>query len=359
MPYEIDPDITRAYTLPGAFYTDGAAWARLRESVFARSWQLAGDLDRAPAPGSAWPFAFLPGCVDEPLVLARTADGAAQVLSNVCTHRANLVCVEAGRTEGLRCRYHGRRFALDGRFLSMPEFDGARDFPTAADDLPRVAHGALGPLLFVAIDGAPLMPLDELLAPVRARLSGLPLERLQFDPSTSRDYDVPAHWALYVDNFLEGFHIPFVHPSLNGVIDFGAYVTELSPWGTLQLGVARDGEPAFDEVDPVGGSRRVAAYYFWLFPNTMLNVYPWGISVNVVQPRGLDSTRVCFRSYVWDASRRETGAGAGLDQVEHEDEAVVTSVQAGVRARLYRRGRYSPSRETGVHHFHRLLVRHL
>jgi choline monooxygenase len=140
------------------------------------------------------------------------------------------------------------------------------------------------------------------------------------------------------------------------VIDFGAYTTELSPWGSLQLGVAKDGEPAFEARD---AGRRIAAYYFWLFPNTMLNVYPWGISVNVVQPHGLASTRVCFRSYVWDPALRGAGAGTGLDQVELEDEAVVTSVQTGVRARLYSRGRYSPSRESGVHHFHRMLTRYL
>src|SRR4051794_35980822 len=106
MQYEIDADITRAATMPGAFYVDAAAYERLRERVFARSWQLVGDLHRAPEPQTTWPFAFLPGCVEEPLVLTRTAGGASHVLSNVCTHRANLVCVEAGRAEGLRCRYH-------------------------------------------------------------------------------------------------------------------------------------------------------------------------------------------------------------------------------------------------------------
>jgi choline monooxygenase len=87
----------------------------------------------------------------------------------------------------------------------------------------------------------------------------------------------------------------------------------------------------------------------------MLNFYPWGLSVNLVQPRGIDRTRVAFRSFVWDASKLEAGAGSGLDRVEAEDEAIVQAVQRGVRSRFYRRGRYSPTRERGVHHFHRLL----
>jgi choline monooxygenase len=45
--------------------------------------------------------------------------------------------------------------------------------------------------------------------------------------------------------------------------------------------------------------------------------------------------------------------------VEQEDEAVVEAVQRGVRARLYRGGRYSPAHERAVHHFHRLVGRFL
>jgi choline monooxygenase len=88
----------------------------------------------------------------------------------------------------------------------------------------------------------------------------------------------------------------------------------------------------------------------------MFNVYPWGISVNAVTPLAVDRTRVTFLSFVWDAAKREKGAGAGLDRVEREDEAIVESVQRGVQSRLYDRGRYSPTREAGVHHFHRLLA---
>jgi len=88
----------------------------------------------------------------------------------------------------------------------------------------------------------------------------------------------------------------------------------------------------------------------------MLNFYPWGLSLNLVQPLGIARTRISFRAYVWDAGKLDGGAGSGLDQVEMEDEAAVEAVQRGVRSRWYRSGRYSPSREQGVHHFHRLLA---
>jgi choline monooxygenase len=101
---------------------------------------------------------------------------------------------------------------------------------------------------------------------------------------------------------------------------------------------------------------RVGAYYWWLFPNTMLNLYPWGVSLNVVRPLGVDRTKVSFLSFVWDPAKLDRGAGAGLDRVEREDEVIVESVQRGTRSRLYERGRYSPARESGVHRFHTLLV---
>ena len=169
-----------------------------------------------------------------------------------------------------------------------------------------------------------------------------------------------ANWALYIDNYLEGFHIPYVHSTLATTLDYGEYTVELQRFSVLQLGIAKPGEPAFAR--PRGHpdhERAVAAYYFWLFPTTMFNVYPWGVSVNVVTPLAVDRTRVSFLPFVWDASKRGAGAGAGLDRVEREDEAIVESVQRGLRSRLYDRGRYSPARETGVHHFHRLLAEFL
>ena len=102
--------------------------------------------------------------------------------------------------------------------------------------------------------------------------------------------------------------------------------------------------------------QRVAAYYWWLFPNLMLNLYPWGLSLNLVQPLAPDLTRVSFRAYVARPELLGRGAGGALDQVEQEDEAAVKAVQRGLRSRLYESGRYSPQHERGVHQFHRLLA---
>lgn len=351
----IDPDIRRAHTLPAWIYSDPAVFALVRERVFARSWQFVCEASRVKVPGQVHPFMLLEGCLDEPLVLTRDRDDRVHCLSNVCTHRGTLVCEGDSVESFLRCRYHGRRFALDGRFQSMPEFDQAEGFPSAADDLPRVAFGSWREFVFASL--APTAPLEGLVTALEARCGSLPMAQAQFRPDRSRDYLVHANWALYCDNYLEGFHIPYVHAGLAQTLDYGAYRTELFERSNLQLGVAASGEDAFDL--PAGHpdhGTRVAAFYWWLWPNTMINVYPWGISVNVVRPLAIDRTKVSFLAYVWDEARMGSGAGAALDRVEREDEVIVESVQKGTRARSYERGRYSPTREQGVHHFHRLLV---
>jgi len=355
MIYSIDADIAAAATLPGTFYRDRDAYDAARERVFARSWQWLGDLADVAACGALSPREVLPGLLDEPLLLARDEGGALRCLSNVCTHRANVLVTAACRAKDIRCGYHSRRFDLAGRMTFMPEFAGARDFPSPADDLPRIPFAAWGGFGFAAV--APTLPFEEAAGALLARLPVLPGEAWRHDPSRDRDFAVDAHWALYVENYLEGFHVPFVHPGLAAAIDCAGYTDELFPGGTLQIAAARDGVPAFGR--PGDDESPIAAYYAWLFPNLMLNLYPWGLSVNVVLPQGLDRTRVLFRSYLHDAALLDRGAGGALDAVEHEDETIVRAVQRGVRSRFYARGRYSPSRERGVHHFHRLLCARL
>ena len=353
--FDIDPDIRVARTLPARIYSDPEIFQLQRDRVFARTWHYAGHDELVKVAGQVYPFTLLPGAVDEPLLLTRDQKDQVHCISNVCTHRGTVVVEGPGHEQQLRCRYHGRRFALDGRFHSMPEFEGTANFPSQSDDLPSVSLGTWTRFLMVSL--APAMRFEEIAGPMRSRLDALPFRELAFDPAGARDYLVNANWALYLDNYLEGFHIPYVHSSLATTLDYGEYTVELERFSVLQVGVAKPGEPAFalPRTHPDHG-RAIAAYYYWLFPTTMFNVYPWGVSVNVVAPLAVDRTRVSFLPFVWDASKRDAGAGAGLDRVEREDEAVVESVQRGVRSRLYDRGRYSPAREGGVHHFHRLLA---
>jgi choline monooxygenase len=191
---------------------------------------------------------------------------------------------------------------------------------------------------------------------MQKRLEWLPINDFILKPELSAVYTVHGHWALYCENYLEGFHIPFVHAGLNAVIDFGNYTTELFDHSNLQLGLAKSNENVFDlpPSSPDYG-KKVAAYYFFVFPNLMFNFYPWGLSINIVQPVSDHETRVSFLTYVWKENIFNRGAGSSLDVVEREDEEVVEAVQKGIRSGFYSQGRYSVMREQGIHHFHRLI----
>ena len=355
----INEDITRASTLPGWVYGDSELHGRLLERAFVPSWQLVGDREELAEPIRIRPTTLLPGCLDEPLILTRDEAARVRCLSNVCTHRGNLVALAPDAGPTLRCGYHGRTFALDGSFRSMPDFEQACDFPGPRDDLPSLPCYVWRGLVFASL--GPRTPMDALLRPLEDRVPWFPFEALHRDTGKTRSFTIRANWILYCDNYLEGFHIPFVHPSLHRELDPRGYDTELFEGASLQVGEARSPRGCFDvPSDAPDAGRSIAGYYYWIYPNTMLNLYPWGLSVNIVVPLGPTTTRVDYRTYRLDPPSASDapagGAGGDLDAVEREDDAVVESTQRGVRSRLYEAGRYSPTRERAVHHFHRRLV---
>lgn len=350
-----DEFIRKAGTLPAAFYLDENQFRISADRIFRRSWHWLFPARNISPQIRSVPGILMEGWVDEPYVITFPEGKKPQALSNVCTHRAALVCQEPASAPKLICPYHGRQFSLEGEFLHMPAFADAENFPRDCEHLTPFHLNSWGDIFFLSPD--PLMPFEQWLQPVRERMSFFPMDQLMFDPALSRDYTVKAHWALYCDNYLEGFHIPFVHPDLNKTLDYSRYRDELFDWGTLQTGIARNGELCFDlPPDSPDYGLQIAGYYFWLFPNLMLNFYPWGLSVNIVKPIRPDLTRIEYRIFVWKPELLGKGAGGDLDKVEREDEFVVESVQKGLRSRYYPGGRFSPTREQGVHHFHRLLA---
>ncbi len=354
----IDEDIKKAETLPARFYRDRSYLQQAKEKVFARSWQFLTDADRLTVAGQVIPLSILPGYLDEPVMLTRNLEDRLECLSNVCTHRGALLVEGDCHVQNLRCRYHGRRFALDGQFISTPGFETACDFPRKEDNLSRVPFAQLDKFIFASID--PSFSFQELIEPMKNRLAWLELSKFEFDQTRSLDYIVKANWALYCENYLEGFHIPYVHPALATAVDCKDYKTEIYRYSNLQVGIALNPADAFElpESSPDYG-KHIAAYYYWLFPNMMFNFYPWGLSLNVIVPLDTDRSRICYLSYVYDESRLARGAGANVDKTEREDQNIIEQVQKGVQSHFYNRGRYAPEWEAGTHHFHRLLTEFL
>lgn len=354
--WKIDPDIRKAKTLPANFYQSQEVYDQLLEQAFAQSWQWVGHQSMIAEPGQAHPLELLPNSLSEPLVLAHDREGNQRLMSNVCTHRGKIIVEKP--TKGLRmltCGYHGRCFKLDGAFRSMPEFKATENFPSPADDLHQLSLEKLGVFLFSSLN--PQLSFDQVFWPIKERMSWFPFDQLTYVETESQDYLIDTHWALYCDNYLEGFHVPFVHPGLGEQLDYGSYHTEVFEYCNLQLGVADPNAVAFDlPKDAQDYGQRIHAYYWWIFPNMMLNIYTWGISLNIVEPLAKDKTRVRFLSYLLPGAEKAGFSKEMLHQTEMEDEEVVMSVQKGLQSRFYQYGRFSPSREQGVHHFHCLLA---
>jgi choline monooxygenase len=344
---DIDPDLRQARTPPAWLYTDPDVHRRIRQQVWRTGWSVLLEPDPTAA------HDVVPCEVaGDPGLWVRDG-GTERLLSNVCTHRAAKLVDAPCSADVVRCPYHGRRFRRDGTVVSAPGFDAAFG---PDDALPALALGRAGPLRFGAV--APTTAFADWWAPVdeALRASGFDAAGLRLDPDGDRAHELEVPWLLYLENYLEGFHVPFVHPELSKTLELAEYSHVLLPQGTLQVGVARPGQPAFEPRFGPWVGTRVAAWWFWLWPATLVNVYPWGVSLNRVDDAGFGRCVVRYRAWVRDAGLRGVGAGGALDVVEHQDQAVVQRAWAGLQGTVYGRGRYSPTHEAGLHHLHRLLA---
>ncbi len=353
--FEIDADIRKARTPPSELYTSASWFARQRDKVFPRCWHFVSHSHGLDEPGTARPFVLLEGCLDVPLLLVRDLHGELRGLSNVCTHRGNLIVEGEWKLDSLRCRYHGRRFHLDGTFAYTPGFEKAEGFPSKADYLPKVPVAAWRGLIFSGL--RPALNAEDMVAPIEKRLDGLGVTDWRFVPNAGGDYTVDANWVLYCDNALEGFHTDSIHAAFGDRHGRRRHPPETWSHGSVRLIEARDGEATFDlpRQHPDYGER-VAAYHFWIFPATFLNVHPWGLLLVSVQPVDVTHTRIRHRVFVGDPAKVPDGLMNDLHHREIEDEAVVSAVQRGMRSQLYAGGRYAPEAEGAVHSFHRLLA---
>lgn len=333
-----------ATALPARFYAGPEMAATDRRAVFDRSWQLVAHVSQLRGAGDHV-VANLAGL---PVIAVRGADDAIRVMHNVCRHRAGPIaqCDGLG-AKALRCRYHGWTYTLEGQLRSAPEMKDAQGFDVADVRLPQLAVRIWQGLVFAAVDAATAPDFDAFVAGIDARL-GADRGLEHYGGHHRASYDIACNWKVYVDNYLEGYHVPFVHPGLNRLLDYRSYRTELSRWHSLQWSPLESDPGLYGSGD---------ALYYWLWPNTMLNILPGRLQTNTVVPLGVDRCRVVFDSYyadAGDAAKRDADL-AFSDEVQHEDIGICEDVQRGMASGSYVPGRLNPLRETGVHHFHELL----
>jgi choline monooxygenase len=347
----VDSDIARAWTLPAPFYFDRDIAARERERIFGRTWQLIGHRDQVASAGDY----VTTNLVGEPLLVVRGTDQQLRAFYNVCRHRAGPPAEGCGSRKLFRCSYHGWTYNLDGSLNHATEIEGVEGFRTEDFALLSVRCEEWFNLVFVNLD-PDARPLGETLGVLADQAERFPFRAMKL--FERRMYEMKCNWKTYVDNYLEGYHLPTVHPGLNRELDFNAYAVEpcaahVRQWSPIRGAQPGDTSPRRYQEAHEG----LTTDYFWAFPNWMLNCYPDNVSVNVVLPVDQERSLAIFEWYLPEKDLGSEAAKSSVrfsDEIQMEDVSICEAVQKNLRSRSYERGRYSVKQEKGVHAFHRM-----
>jgi choline monooxygenase len=350
--YNAESPLAEASTIPAPWYVDSRIAELESKGVFSKTWQMVGRIEQVEKPGQ-----FVTASVAaEPIVVVRGNDGVLRAFYNVCRHHAAAVVTEpCGQAAILHCPYHGWNYGLDGSLKGMPEFDGVKNFDRQKNGLVPLKVETWEKFIFVNLD-PDAAPLRDFLGGLVKRIAPLGVSKLHY--FDSRTYDIACNWKVFVDNFLDGgYHVPHLHKGLNSVLDYKEYTIENEDRYCLQSSPM----VASTEDAATGATRKGdRAWYFWQYPNLMINCYEGYMDTNLVVPVDVDHCRVIFDFYFGDIgeaaqayNRESVAVGA---RVQDEDLGICEAVQRGLKSRAYGAGRLSVRREAGEHLFHRLLA---
>jgi len=314
------PIPTAARQLPPSAYTDPGLLDLERRAIFTNSWISVGVGAQVPTPGDVRPV----DVAGQPLIITRAADASLHVFYNVCRHRGlQLVQAPCHRPNGLiTCPYHTWSYGLDGTLKAAPYWDRTAG---SAPPAKTQAELALMPVrfavwfdtIYVNLSGdAP--PFDEFIAPLATRWSGFDADEIRL--LIAKDYAPAANWKLVCENFLDGYHVPWVHSQVGppeagadyqavhlGEDIFGAFV----PHGESE-------RPRIDRPLPsfagVAKEFRGSHHFIYVFPNTLLAIgEQWFQVISVLPETAQTSTEHLALYLVSDVAMQD-------DRTEQRDE---------------------------------------
>lgn len=367
-----------ASTLIADAYRSEEYFATERDQLFGRSWVTVGTTSDVAEPGRA----IIREVAGRSVIVTRNGDGDLRAFLNVCRHRGSRLVAEdctlrAGR---IRCPYHAWAYDLDGHCIGTPLFEGSdipEDMRAAFDmgevkafdraDYPLfdVAVEQWGPLILVCLDPDPT-PISEWLGDLEDRLAGYDLAA--WEVQTGKDYDIGANWKLIAENFMEYYHLPWVHPELakvSRIQDHYRYQGAGMYTGMTTTPISGD-NPAWLALPPhsgVSGPDLNSGRFMLLFPNATLSVLPNHLFLMILDPiapgRTLERTRIMTHPDTMGGPGSEDALGELLgfwDHVNLEDIEIVENVQAGISTPEYQGGRMCYRFEEPVHRFQNMVI---
>ncbi|HEY6874981.1 MAG TPA: aromatic ring-hydroxylating dioxygenase subunit alpha, partial [Candidatus Dormibacteraeota bacterium] len=238
---KIEEEVARAYTLPKSVYVDPAVLEKEKDRIFARTWQLVAHVSELSRPGDFKPATI----IDEPILLTRDKEGKLHGFYNVCRHRAAQVVTTRGNRKSLQCGYHGWVYGLDGRLQVAREMDGTENFDKADFGLVPIQVDTLGPFIFANLDPK-AAPLADWIGDIPHEIKSKGYDLNTMRSIERRDYTIECNWKVYVDNYLEGYHLPIAHPGLFKELEYDNYRVETFRYYSKQHAPIRELKP--DEV---------------------------------------------------------------------------------------------------------------
>lgn len=371
-----------ASTLIPDAYSSPEFFALEREKVFTTGWVAVGFVSDVDRPGAC----IVVDVAGRSIIITRNRYGRLRGFHNVCRHRATKLLEpdarEVGHRGRIRCPYHSWTYDTDGTCLGTPLFEGsdvpagqeaifdtsvAKGFDRADYGLLEVAVDTWGFFLFVNLATDPA-PLESHLGDLPARFAGHRLET--WTPRRRRSYDVAANYKLIGENFMEYYHLPWVHRELNQVSRFSDHYRWQGPGmytGMCTTPVSRNTQAGgWDGLAPLSslGERDAdSGRFVWLFPSTALVVLPNHAFVLLNRPVGPNRTVESAVLLTHPEALDDPAAEGGLDQldafwdlVNRQDLEIVERVQEGIENPAYRGGRMCFRFEEPLHRFQNMVI---
>ena len=317
------------------------------KSIFKNTWQLAGHINQLANSGDT----LVTRILKEPIIITRQEDSSIKSFYNVCQHRAGPLLYENQCIKKIQCKYHGWIYNRNGILKNARGFTGDKSFNKEPYNLKSIKTNIWKGLIFINFNEN-TESVNNYLRDIKNRISPINFEHLKFSKRTS--YYINCNWKVYIDNYLEGLHIPIVHPRLNKTINYKSYQTELFKNCSLQHAPLLVDENPYSKL--VSEDSRV--YYYTIFPNILLNIGPGRLQTNVIEPVNKNSCVVHFDYFFENINNKEEDYEFS-ELIQQEDIKICEDVQKGLKSNGYDIGQLSSTHETGVSHFQNILKSYL
>ncbi|KAJ6742021.1 CHOLINE MONOOXYGENASE CHLOROPLASTIC [Salix viminalis] len=336
---EFDPNIPieKALTPPSSWYTDPSFFDFELHRVFYRGWQAVGYTEQIKNPRD-----FFTGRLGNVEFLVCRDDHGKDSCFSQCVSPSCFSCCIWKWAEVLFC--------MPLSWVDLWEFG-----------LKLLNVATWGPFVLLNLDKE-ILPQQEADDTVGSEWLGSCSEFLGangVDSSLSylcrRVYDIECNWKVFCDNYLDGgYHVPYAHKGLASGLNLNSYSTTTYEKVSVQScdGGSTESE---DNIDRLGSK----ALYAFIYPNFMINRYgPW-MDTNLVLPLGPRKCQVIFDYFIETRLKDDKDfierSLVDSESVQIEDIKLCEGVQRGLETPAYSSGRYAPTVENAMHHFHQLL----